>query len=195
MVVNQSDDSNDEQSRCIQILQTVQQHQFGINSIDYIEWRKNQLLIFTAGEDTSLGYMLIQYQSDEQGEKAQNEREQSKEGNDDEKEVHRKEDIKFDQKDHLTIKLRGKCLLQHSSMVSRVRVLNNQFLITASWDSRIKIWSYRLDDELILDCKRIIISSIPDISEVIIDRCDSNKVNLIVLGGGREIYQIDLNDF
>lgn len=181
MVINQSDDhSIEKSSQFLHILHSVELHQFGINSIDYIELNDGKFLVFTAGEDTTLGYMLVKWKDNEKFSNLSN------------------ENTMHCPKSDLKIEFKGNCQLGHCSMISKVKVLASNLLATASWDRRIKIWQFELDDKLDnklqLACKKTVISSISDIAELIVYRHSRDQAQLVVLGNGREVYEIDFTD-
>ena len=163
-IVNDSDENLAlrEADQHFELLETLQLHQFGINSIDYLEIGADRYLILTSGEDTALGYCLIS----------------------------------FNENKNLKLEFSGSCLMKHCSMISKIKILDSDLLMTVSWDKRIKIWQFKLNEKerrLELKWLQTIITSLPDISDVILDRAGDtpNDFNLIVLGKGIEIYQLN----
>lgn len=204
VLVNDSDESAldpNELERELRLVDTVRAHRFGINSIDSVAIEPEKVLVFSAGEDTSIGYTLISFERN------------GSEGT-----------------TNVRVLLNGSCPSKHCSMVSKVKVVGDDLLLTASWDQRIKIWQFGLSgSDLQLRWLRTIVSSIADISELLvfagepaderlqssgeihqidceIDRiCDRvgeihqekvhlRQVTLVVVGEGEEIYRLDLSD-
>lgn len=134
----------------LRLLDTVQAHRFGVNSIDSIKIGQGKVLVFSVGEDTSIGYTLIALDGRSGEGRSGDER-------------------KSGETSGARVLLSGSCPSKHCSMVSQVKAVGGDLLLTASWDQRIKIWQFSLNENGVELCwLQTIVSSIADISEVLI---------------------------
>lgn len=196
--LNQLDQKLDRKHPVRLVVDTLQAHRFGINSIDSVQIEPDKILVFTAGEDTSIGYTLFAFESGRSEDDQVNEKIESK--------------AETSSGRNATVLLQGNCPSKHCSMVSKVKILGDDLLLTASWDQRIKIWQFTVADGRVeLTWLRTIVSSIADISELLVFACEpttdridlaaeSNQgktnrgqIRLVAVGEGEEIYKVDLS--